>query len=250
MEGPFLSEQKRGSQGKTNLRDPDGAFFRELQEICGGMIRIVDVAPELPGALQFCQEASKDCTVSAAHTAATYEQARRLYEAGASHLTHLLHAMTPFHHRAPGVIGAASEKEKVTAELIADNHHVHPSAVRMAFRMFPERICLVSDALRCCGMPEGEYELAGQLVQMQDGVARMLDGTIAGAASDLMEDLRNVIIYGIPIRQAINAATIIPARAAGWSNMVGSIEEGKYADLLICDPGLAIRQVMIGGEYI
>jgi len=248
MEGPYLSEEKCGAQNPAWLKAPDRKEFLEFQTQTGGMIRIADIAPELPGAKEFAAEASLSCRVSAAHTNADYEQAKAFFGAGALHLTHLFNAMTPVRHREPGVIGAASESELVTAELISDGLHVHPSAVRMAFRLFPDRICLISDAVRCCGMPEGLYELGGQDIELKGGVARLLDGTIAGAASNLYQNLRNAISFGISPVQAIQAATIRPARVIGWDDRLGSIEEGKYADLVICREDLTLLQVILRGK--
>ena len=250
MEGPYLSKEKCGAQNASWLRLPDIREFQRLQEAAQGLIRIVDAASELAGAEAFAAEVSKSCRVSAAHTAAEYEQAKAFFEAGARHLTHLYNGMSPIHHRHPGVIGAASERSDVMAELISDGHHSHPSAVRMAFRLFPDRVCLISDALRCCGMPEGPFEIGGQTAWLKDGVARLASGTIAGAASNLYQDLRNAIAFGIPKIQAIRAATINPARAIGWDDRIGSIEEGKYADFVICDENLKLKQVVLRGKYI
>ena len=250
MEGPFFSEKKKGAQNGAYLRDPDFEAFKELYEGCGGLIRIADVAPELPGAAEFAEKASKLCTVSVAHTDADYEQAAAVFQSGARHLTHLFNAMPPIHHRKPGVIGAASERECVVAELICDGLHVHPSSVRMAFKLFPERICLVSDALRCCGMPDGEYELGGQQVFLKDNIARLADGTIAGSASNLYQCMLNAIDFGIPTAAAINSATIIPARELGCQGEIGSIEEGKLADFVVCDEQLRCKTVYIGGEKL
>ena len=250
MEGPFFSEKKKGAQNGAWLKKPDFEAFRRLNEDCGGLVRIVDVAPELEGAAAFAAEASRLCTVSAAHTDASYEEAKAVFEAGARHLTHLYNAMPPIHHRRPGPIGAASEREDVTAELICDGLHVHPSAVRMAFRLFPGRICLISDSLRCCGMPEGEYELGGQRVFLAGGVARLADGTIAGAASDLYRDLRNAVAFGVPRGEAILAATLRPARELGREAEIGSIESGKLADFVVCDEDLGRRAVYLGGEPV
>ena len=250
MEGPFFSEKKKGAQNGAYLRLPDFEAFRALYEGCGGLVRIVDIAPELPGAAAFTAQAGALCTVSVAHTDADYEQAKAVYEAGATHLTHLYNAMPGIHHRKPGVIGAASEREDVAAELICDGLHVHPSAVRMAFRLFPGRICLISDSLRCCGMPDGEYELGGQQVFLSGGVARLADGTIAGAASDLYADMRNAVSFGIPREEAIRAATIRPAREIGRADEIGSIEAGKYADFVVCDGALNARAVYIGGARV
>ncbi len=250
MEGPFFSVKKKGAQNAAYLRDPDFDAFLRLYESCGGLIRFADLAPELPGAVDFARRASALCTVSVAHTDASYEEAYAVFAAGATHLTHLYNAMPSIHHRRPGVIGAASEDEKVFAELICDGQHVHPSAVRMAFRLFPGRICLISDALRCCGMPDGEYELGGQAVFLEGGVARLADGTIAGSAATLYDCLHRAIEFGIPAEEAILSATLNPARQLGCADRYGSIAPGKAADFLVCDARLERRAVYIGGEKI
>ena len=250
MEGPYFSEKKKGAQNAAYLRLPDFEGFRELYEGCGGLVRIVDVAPELVGAEGFAEKAKELCTVSVAHTDASYEEAAAVFDAGASHLTHLYNAMPGIHHRKPGPIGAASEREGVVAELICDGLHVHPGAVRMAFRLFPGRICLISDSLRCCGMPDGEYELGGQQVFLSGGVARLADGTIAGAASDLYDDMRNAVAFGIAREEAILAATIRPAREIGRESEIGSIEPGKLADFVVCGEDLSLRAVYIGGKRV
>ena len=250
MEGPFFSEKKKGAQNAAYLRAPDFDAFEKLFEECGGLIRIVDLAPELPGAADFAARAAKLCTVSVAHTDATYGEARAVYEAGATHLTHLFNAMPSIHHRRPGVIGAASENDRVYAELICDGQHIHESAVRMAFKLFPGRICLISDALRCCGMPDGQYELGGQDVFLSGGIARLADGTIAGSAATLYECLLKAISFGIDRDEAIRAATLNPARQLGCADRVGSIAEGMQADFLICDESLELRSVYIGGKKI
>ena len=250
MEGPFFSEKRKGAQNAAYLRAPDFDAFRKLYDGCGGLIRIVDLAPELPGAADFAARASKLCTVSAAHTDGDYDEARAVYEAGARHLTHLYNAMPSIHHRKPGVIGAASERDDVYAELICDGQHVHESAVRMAFKLFPGRICLISDALRCCGMPDGRYELGGQDVFLSGGIARLADGTIAGSAATLFECLRKAISFGIDRDTAIRAATINPAKQLGCDDRLGSIAVGKQADLLVCGNTLELRAVYLGGRKI
>jgi len=250
MEGPFFSEKKKGAQNADYLRNPDFAAFKKLYFDCGGLVRIADLAPELPGAVEFTKEAVKLCTVSVAHTDAAYEEAKAVYDAGATHLTHLFNTMPPIHHRKPGVIGAAAENEKVQAELICDGLHVHPSAVRMAFKLFPGRIVLVSDALRCCGMPDGEYELGGQQVFLQGSIAKLADGTIAGAATNLYQGMLNAIAFGIPKEEAILSATLNPAKALGYGKEIGAIESGYRADFVICDENLNRKKVYIAGEEI
>ena len=199
MEGPFFSEKKKGAQNPAYLKAPDFGAFQKLNEGCGGLVKVVDVAPELPGAVDFAQKASRECLVSIAHTACTYEEARAFLAAGASHMTHLYNAMPGIHHREPGPIGAGSEREGVTAELISDGFHIHPSAVRMAFKLFPGRICLISDAMRACGMAEGEtFDLGGQTVTVKNGAATLPDGTIAGSTTHLFDCMVRAISFGVP----------------------------------------------------
>ena len=249
MEGPFFSEAKKGAQNADYLRKPDFEAFRKLYEDCGGLVRIVDIAPELPGSAEFIREASKLCTVSIAHTDANYEEAAAGVAAGVTHLTHTYNAMSPIHHRKPGVIAACCENEAVSAEIICDGQHVHPASVRLAFRLFgAERMVLISDSLRCCGMPDGEYELGGQAVFLKDGLARLSDGTIAGSATNLYDCMRLAVSFGIPKEDAIRAASYNPARQIGALNEVGSIAEGKIADFVICDAELNRKEVYLAGE--
>ena len=250
MEGPFFSEKKKGAQNSAYLRLPDREAVMRLQDACGGLIKIVDVAPELPGAEAFIREMAPHVRVSVAHTDAAYEDAVRAFDAGALHVTHLFNAMPSLHHREPGVIGAASERENVAAELICDGLHVHPSVIRLAFKAFAGRICLISDSLRCCGMPDGDYELGGQTVFLRNGQARLADGTLAGAVSNLYNDMVNAIRFGIPYEQAVMAATINPARAISADHEIGSLEKGKLADFVVCDGDWKIAEVFIGGKKV
>lgn len=250
MEGPFLSREKRGSQNPAYLRLPDWDRFLRLYDAAEGLLRIVDVAPELPGAVEFTRRASEKCRVSVAHTAAGYDQAAAVFDAGATHLTHLFNAMSGIHHRHPGPIGAASERENVTAELICDGIHVHPSAVRMAFRLFPGRICLISDALRCCGMADGSYSLGGQEILLSGGVARLTGGAIAGSAADLYQCMRRAVFFGIPREQAVWAATALPARVIGRESETGAIADGRAADFVICGGELEPEAVYLGGKRL
>ena len=251
MEGPFFSEKKKGAQNGAYLRNPDFDAFRKLFEDCGGLVRIVDVAPELEGACDFIRKASKLCTVSIAHTDADYDAAAAGIAAGVTHLTHLYNAMPAIHHRKPGVIAAAAEAEAVSAELISDGQHVHPASVRLAFRIFgAARMVLISDSLRCCGMPDGEYELGGQQVFLKDGIARLADGTIAGSATNLYDCMLRAISFGIPREDAVRAATYNPARQIGVLDEVGSIRDGKVADFVLCDAELNRKAVYRAGNEL
>lgn len=250
MEGPFFSEKKKGAQNAEYLRNPDFEAFKALYDGCGGLVRLVDLAPELPGAVEFTKKAKDLCTVSIAHTDATYEEAKAVLDAGATHLTHLYNAMPGIHHRKPGVIGAGSEKDGVVAELICDGLHIHPSAVRMAFKLFPGRICLISDALRCTGMPDGQYPFGGQMLTLKNGEARMPDGALAGSTATLYQCMCNAVAFGIPVETAINASTIIPAGEVGCGDKLGSIAPGKLADFIICDENLNRKAIYMEGEQI
>ena len=251
MEGPYFSEKKKGAQNGAYLKNPDFEGFKALYDGCQGLIRIVDLAPELPGAEEFIEKAKALCTVSIAHTDAAYEDAAMAFKAGATHLTHLYNAMPSIHHRNPGVIPAAVENPNVRCELICDGLHAHPSAVRLAFTMFgKERIVLVSDAVRCCGLPDGEYELGGQAIFLAGGIAKLANGTIAGSATNLYKCMRLAMEFGIPEEDAVRAASYNPACALGLQDQIGTISTGKYADFVVCTPDYAEKTVYIGGKAI
>ena len=252
MEGPYFSFKKRGAQNPEHLKNPDLEGFRKLNEISGDLIRIVDVAPELPGALEFIRQVSRVATVSVAHTDATYEQAKAAFGAGASHLTHTFNGMNAIDHRTPGVIPAAAEAPHVRAELICDGYHVHPAVIRLAFSMFgSERMILVSDTGRCAGMPEGcEFDLGGLTAKVVSGVARLENGSIACSATNLWQCMVNAICCGIPAEDAIRACTRNPAAALGVQGEVGSIAPGKRADFVVCSPDFAKKRVYFGGKLV
>lgn len=247
MEGPFFNKSKKGAQAEKYIIDPDWEMFQRLFEASGGSIRLLDVAPELPGAMEFIQKAAKLCTVSIAHTSATYEQAKDAFAHGASHTTHLFNAMPAFTHRAPGVVGAAAD-DAAHVEMICDGIHLHPAVVRAVFALFgAERVCLISDSMRACGMPNGVYTLGGQTVYMTDGRATLEDGTIAGSATCLAECFRRAVKFGVPLESALRAATINPAQAAGLFDELGSVTAGKRADLLVLGRDLMPEAIFIGG---
>ena len=247
MEGPFFNKSKKGAQAEKYIINPDWEMFRRLYEASGGSIRLLDVAPELPGAMEFIQKAAKLCTVSIAHTSATYEQAKDAFAHGASHTTHLFNAMPAFTHRAPGVVGAAAD-DAAHVEMICDGIHLHPAVVRAVFALFgAERVCLISDSMRACSMPNGVYTLGGQTVYMTDGRATLEDGTIAGSATCLAECFRRAVKFGVPLESALRAATINPAQAAGLFDELGSVTAGKRADLLVLGRELMPEKVFIGG---
>ena len=251
MEGPFFCYAKRGAQNADYLKDPDFEGFKALYDGCGGLVKIVDMAPELPGAAEFAAKASQLCTVSIAHTDSDYDHAKAAIDAGVTHLTHLYNAMPSIHHRNPGVIPAAVENPNVQAEIIADGYHIHPASVRLAFTMFKDRMILVSDSGRCAGLPEGsKFELGGQDAWLRGGVAKLADGTIACSASNMWACLTNVLRWGIPETEAIRAATYNPAKALSAEDKIGSIEKGKFADFIITNSDYSEKRVFIGGVEV
>ncbi|HEX3078052.1 MAG TPA: N-acetylglucosamine-6-phosphate deacetylase [Lachnospiraceae bacterium] len=250
LEGPFLSLGKKGAQNERYLTKPDYDLYKKLQETSCGLIKLVDVAPEEEGAMEFIQKVSKEVIVSIAHTMADYDCALEAFEHGANHVTHLYNAMQPLSHRAPGVIGAAMDTPGCNVELICDGIHVHPSVVRATLKMFgEERIILVSDSMMAAGMPNGRYTLGGQEVEVNDRKATLVtDGAIAGSATNLMECLKNVVNMGIPLQTAVKCAAVNPAKAIGIFNRYGSIRAGKIANVVLLDGGLNVRKVILNGK--
>jgi N-acetylglucosamine-6-phosphate deacetylase len=251
MEGPYISMNKKGGQKGEFVKSPDWEQFKKFFDLSGGIIKIVDIAPECEGADEFIEKASKLCTVSIAHTDANYEQARAAFAKGITHVTHLFNAMSGLSHREPGVVGAAFDDERVRAELICDGFHIHPAVLRTAFRILgEERAIIVSDSMRAAGLEDGAYGLGGQTVFVQNGQARLTDGTIAGSTTNLLQEVRNLVSFGVPFRQVIKAATINPARAIGEENKIGSIEAGKAADIIVLDKELNLKMVIVQGTMI
>ena len=252
MEGPYFSYMKRGAQNADYLKEPDFEGFKKLYDACDGLIRIVDIAPELPGAAEFVAKASQLCTVSIAHTDCSYDQARSAVDAGITHMTHLYNAMPGINHRNPGAIPAGVENANVQAEIICDGYHIHPAAVRLAFAMFKNRMILVSDSGRCAGQSEGyQFDLGGQMAEIRGGVAKLVGtDTIACSASNMWDCLRNTISWNVPEEEAVRAATYNPAKALSALDKIGSIEEGKYADFIITNADYSEKRVFIGGKEI
>ena len=245
MEGPFLDPAKKGAHVEKWIAAPDVAFVRELNQDVDGLVRLVTLAPNMDGAEEFIKEMHEEVCISLGHTAADYDCASRAMKLGAHHVTHLYNAMQPFGHRAPGLIGAAMDDPECMVELICDGYHIHPSAIRAAFRMFgPERVILISDSMRATGMENGTYELGGQEVTVKDRKAVLKDGTLAGSATNLYGCMCKAVEFGIPLEQAIMAATANPARSIGIFDRVGSIRIGKQADLLLVSENLELKRVI------
>ena len=244
MEGPFIAKERKGAQKEEDILPPDFPLFQRFYEESGGIVRLVDVAPEQPGGLDFVEKASQLCTVSIAHTTADYDQAKAAFDKGVTHATHLFNAMSGLHHRKPGVVGAVFDDSRVRGELICDGFHIHPAVLRAAFRLLGDRALIVSDSMRANGMPEGEaFDLGGQMVTVHQGKALLPDGTIAGSVTNLHQEIKNLVSFGVPFEQAVKAATLLPARAIGLDEEIGSIAPGKRADLVVLDENLDIAAV-------
>ena len=254
LEGPFLCKAKKGAQNEAFLHDPDPAMLHRLQQAAQGMVKLVTLAAEQPGALEFIRSAQEDgITVSLGHTTADYDTACAAYEAGARQATHLFNAMPPFTHRAPGVVGAAFDHPQVKVELISDGVHIHPSVVRAVFQLFgAHRVILISDSLRATGMPDGRYPFGGQEIEVHGNRATMADdpNTLAGSVSDLMACMRSAVSFGIPLHDAVRAAAVNPAQVLGIFDRLGSLDVGNTANLAILDRDLNLKDVFFRGQLV
>lgn len=252
MEGPFISTAKKGAQNEHYIRTADSAMLGRLQHISGNKIRTVVVAPETEGALDFIKKNAGETNISLAHTVADYDTAKEALSCGASQLTHLYNAMPPFSHRAPGPIGAAADHETCMVELICDGVHIHPSAVRTTFKIFgDDRIILISDSMRATGMKNGTYDLGGQTVHVNGNLAVLEDGTLAGSVTNLMDCVLTAVKeMKIPLASVIKCAATNPVRAIGLSDDYGTLEPGKYANIVLLDQNLEIRQIWHRGRAI
>lgn len=247
MEGPFLSPAKKGAHDEQYLKAPSAELLEELDALSGHRIKLVDLAPELPGGMEFIRKYAGKKVLSLAHTGIGYDEAIAAFDAGANHVTHLFNAMNDPKHREPGIVGAVCDRENVFAEFICDGIHNHPSIIRMMFAACPEKLVLISDSMSACGMPDGDYELGGLAVTVQNGKATLKDGTIAGSAVNVFTCMKRVVSFGVPLEQAVAAATQNPAKSIGVSDQYGVIRPGAAADLLLTTPDLALCQVWLGG---
>ncbi len=255
LEGPFLCMAKKGAQNGAFLHDPDVPMLRRLQEAAEGCVKLVTVAPEQPGSIEFIKAAKEmGIHVSVGHTVADYVTAKAAFEAGADHATHLFNAMPPLAHRDPGVIGAAYEVSSVQPELICDGIHIHPAVVRLAFDLFGrERMIIISDSLRATGMPDGEYPFGGQMIEVHGNRATILGHpeTLAGSVTSLMGCLRQAASFGIPLADVVRACTYNPARSIGIEDRAGTLDAGKEASIVLLDQAdLSIRSIVFKGQVV
>lgn len=253
LEGPFLNPDRGGAHDRRHLLAPDAAAFDRLVAAADGRLRAVTFAPELPSGLDLVRRAvDAGVVVALGHSDADHAQAAAAFDAGARLVTHLFNGMRPWHHREPGLAGAALERADVVCELINDGVHLHDATARIAFAAAAGRIALVTDAIAAAGSGDGSYRLGPAAVEVRDGAVRLSDGeTLAGSTLTMDQALKRAVRdLGVPIEAAVEAASTTPARLLGIADRVGSIEAGKQADLVILDEDLEVGAVMAGGGWI
>jgi N-acetylglucosamine-6-phosphate deacetylase len=257
LEGPFLSPARSGAQDPRHMLAPDVAVFERLHAAARGHLRVITLAPELPGAGRVIEAAARaGVTVAVGHTDATADVILAAVDAGATHATHLFNGMRPWHHREPGAAGALLDRDEVSCEVIADGVHLHDIAIRLAARVKgPGRLVLVSDAMAAAGMPDGSYRLGSMRVTVSAGVARLglaghgQAGPIAGSTATLAGVVRHAIAAGLPVSDVAAAASTTPARVLGIGRRTGALRPGLAADLVVCDDEFRPRAVMRLGEW-
>ena len=247
LEGPYINRERAGAQDAASIRPPDIHELASLLALAPRMHWMMTVAPELDGARALIEHFRDRVLFSIGHTAADYSEAAAALEWGARHFTHLFNAMTGMHHREPGVVGAAFVSD-ATAELIADGIHVHPVMLRIAATAMPHRIALVTDAMRACGLADGEYKLYGYDVRVAEGAARLPDGTLAGSVLTMGDAVKNMVeLADVPIEMVLPLATEVPARVIGIADRKGRIARNEDADLVLLNGKLEIDRVIVRG---
>ena len=254
MEGPFISVVKKGAQNADYIIPCDAELAREFYEASGGLLKFIGLAPEdNPDFVGYINKVKEFTAVSLAHTNADYASAKKAFDAGARHAVHLFNAMSAFTHRDPGVVGAVSDSPHVSAEIITDGVHVHPAMVRTAFRFNgADRMIIISDSLRSTGMPDGDYVLGGQAIIKKGKYCRLAEGgALAGSVSNQFECMVNAVKeMEIPLETAVACSTIHPAKALGVDDLYGTIEDGKYGDLVLLNEDLELMAVVKRGKVI
>jgi N-acetylglucosamine-6-phosphate deacetylase len=246
VEGPFLSPARVGTHPLASLRDPDPALLERI--VAAGPVVLYTLAPELPGAGELIDLLlARGVTVSLGHTDATAEQANAAFDRGVRTVTHLFNAMRPFRHRDPGVAGAALARPDVVVQIIVDGIHLSPETAALVWRAAGGRVALVTDAVAGAGVSDGSYSLGGLEVDVRDGVARGPDGVLAGSALTMVEAVRNLHALGVPLADALSAATEVPARVIGRDD-VGRLGVGLPADVVVLGDDLGVERVLVGGD--
>jgi N-acetylglucosamine-6-phosphate deacetylase len=252
-EGPFISPKWKGAHNEAWITGPTADAVTELLDAGRGVLRLVTLAPERPGGMSAVTRLTEaGVLVSVGHSDATARQVAEAADHGARMVTHLFNAQRPMHHREPGVAGQALTDERLTSGLIADLHHVSPQVCVLAFRAAPGRICAVTDAAACAGMPPGSYKLGGEPIELPPGDGEPPvrgDGTLAGSGLRMDAAVGNLVAAGIGLVEAVTAATVVPADLIGRPDL-GRIAPGAAADLAWLGDDMRTRATWIGGEQV
>ena len=250
MEGPFLNPLAKGAHVEECIIPPDRKTFEEITAETPDIVRLMTLAPEREGALEFADYLKdRGIVVSIGHTKASYDQCVRAMQHGITHICHFYNAMTPLKHREPGTVGAILDNDSATIELIADLIHIHPAALRLAVRVKgPDRTVLITDAMSAAGLRDGNYELGGLPVHVTDGAARLKDGTLAGSVLTQNRALCNMIKIGIPSEDVIAMLTETPAREIGVDGYKGKLRKGYDADINVLDADFQVRETFVRGK--
>lgn len=251
LEGPYLNPKRKGMQNEKFLRHPDMEEMKAIFAEAGDLIKMVTIAPELPGGMELISILKeKGIIIAIAHSDATYEEAKQAFTAGASHVTHCFNGMRPIHHRDPGLVVAAFEEEHVSLQAIVDGIHLHPAIIRMMHRLKgPEGVVLITDALQAMGLGDGSYVFGGHHVTVSEGVARLEDGTLASSTVRMNEALRFTVETGISLKDAVQMASTTPARILNLDSK-GEISTGFDADLVLLDDEFQVQWTMIKGQIV
>ncbi|HEV2399817.1 MAG TPA: N-acetylglucosamine-6-phosphate deacetylase [Candidatus Sulfotelmatobacter sp.] len=252
LEGPFLSLKRRGVHPPEYLAEPTVAIFDRMWQAARGHVRMMTIAPEIPGALEVIAEASRrNVCVSIGHSDAEMPIARAGVKAGARHATHTFNAMRPLDHRSPGILGEVLSNDRLTADMIVDGIHVSPEVVKVFLQAKgPERAVLITDAISATGMPEGQYQLGPIQVQVKDGTCTA-NGSLAGSVLTMDRAVRNVTKFsGWPLRDAVRAATLNPAKAVGLENDYGVLAPGASADLTVLTASGEVLKTIVAGRAV
>ncbi len=245
LEGPFLSPDRTGAHDPAFIADPDAATLERLLD--AGPVTMVTLAPERPGALELIDLlVSRGIAVACGHSDATAAEAHAAFDRGATAVTHLFNAQRPFTHRDPGIAGAALSREDVTVSLIVDGIHLADETVRLALAA-PGRVALITDAIAAAGQPDGTYPLGNRTVKVDQGSARLDDGTLAGSVLTMDVAVRNLVDLGASLPDAVAAATVVPADAVHRSDL-GRLEVGAGADVAVLDGDLFVERTFVAGE--
>ena len=253
LEGPYINPEKKGAQKEEDIKKVSVEEFLEFNKASGNLIRLVTIAPEMPGAIDFIRWLHQQgIIVSVGHSNATYKQVQEGIQAGLSHVTHIFNAMRGLHHREPGVVGAALSSPKLIVEMIADGIHLHPIVLKMLTQIKEsEKLVLITDAMRATGFKEGTYDLGGQEVIVTKGQARLKDGTLAGSVLTMDKAVKNMVTkVGIQLPKAIQMASYNPAKSMGIDDKKGSLELGKDADIVILNKNLETELTIVAGKVV